>query len=129
MAGGDWAGAGPITKVVGVGAEERTMSPSVAVHAVPVLVARSSEMPNLVTSVVAHPGLKVVGAIRTNVPSVTTHGAEVIHIDDHVIEHCLNWHLDSLQNNNSCSRRLRMLCTMHWCSLRSSSVAISMSSM
>ena len=78
MAGGDWAGAGPIAKVVGVSAEERTMSPSVAVHAVLVLVAGSGEMPDLVASVAVRPGFKVVGAVRTNVPHVTTHGAEVV---------------------------------------------------
>ena len=68
--------------MVGVGTEERTMSPGVVVHAVPVLVARSSEMPDLVRSVAAHPGLKVIGAVGTNVPCITTHGAEVVHVDD-----------------------------------------------
>ena len=72
----------PIAKVVGVGTEEQTMSPGVAVHAVPVLVARSSEMPDLVTSIAAHPGLKVIGAVGANVPRITTHGAEVVHVDD-----------------------------------------------
>ena len=67
---------------MGVGTEEQTMSPGVAVHAVPVLVARSSEMPDLVTSVAARPGLKVIGAVGTNVPRITTHGAEVVHVDD-----------------------------------------------
>ena len=79
MAGGDWTGASPIAKVVGVSTEEQTMSPGVAVHAVPVLVARSSEMPNLVTSIAVHPGLKVIGAVGTNVPRVTTHGVMIPH--------------------------------------------------
>ena len=82
MAGGDWTGASPIAKAVGVRTEEQTMSPGVAVHAVPVLVARSSEMPDLVTSVAVCPGLKVIGAVGANVPHVTTHGAEVVHVDD-----------------------------------------------
>ena len=39
-------------------------------------------MPNLVASVAACPGLKVLGAVGVNVPSVTTHGAEVVHVND-----------------------------------------------
>jgi hypothetical protein len=58
------------------------MSPGVAVHAVPVLWARRSEMPDLVTSVAMRPGLKVLGAVGTNVSCVTAHGAEVVHVDD-----------------------------------------------
>ena len=58
------------------------MSPGVAIHAVPVLVARRGEMPNLVTSVAMQPGLKVLGAGGMDVPHVATHGAEVIHVDD-----------------------------------------------
>ena len=58
------------------------MSPGIAVHAVPVLGAGRSEMPDLVTSVATQPGLKVLGAVGTNVPSVPTHGAEVIHVND-----------------------------------------------
>ena len=58
------------------------MSPGVAVHAVLVLGARRGEVPNLMASVAAHPGLKVLGAVGVNVPSVTTHGVEVVHVDD-----------------------------------------------
>jgi hypothetical protein len=58
------------------------MSPSVAIHAVPVLGTRRSEMPNLVAGVAVRPGLKVLGAVGANVPSVTTHEAEVVHVDD-----------------------------------------------
>ena len=58
------------------------MSPCVAVHAVPVLVARCGEVPNLTTSVASGPGLKVLGAGGTDVPSVATHGAQVVHVDD-----------------------------------------------
>ena len=64
-------GMSSITEVVGVGTEERTMSPGVAVHAVLVLWARRSEMPDLVTSVAVRPGLKVLGAIGMNVSHVT----------------------------------------------------------
>ena len=39
-------------------------------------------MSDLVTGVAARSGFKVFRAVGTNVPSVTTHGAEVIHIDD-----------------------------------------------
>ena len=80
--GGDWTGVSPVAKAVGVGTEEQRMPPAVAVHAEPVLVARSGKMPDLVTSAAAHPGLKVSGAVGANVPHVTTHGAEVVHIDD-----------------------------------------------
>ena len=72
MAGGDCAGASPIAKAVRVGTEEQMVSPAVAVHAVPVLVA----------SVAACPGFKVLGAVGVNVPYVATHGAEVVHVDD-----------------------------------------------
>ena len=72
----------PITKVVGVGTEERMVFPAVAVHAVLVLGARGSEMPDLVASVAMRPGLNVLRAVGMNVPSVTTHGAEVVHVDD-----------------------------------------------
>ena len=82
VAGGDCTGTSPIAKVVGVGTGVRTMSPAVAVHAVPVLGARRSEMPDFVTSAAAHPGLKVIGAVGMNMPSVTTHGAEVVHVDN-----------------------------------------------
>ena len=51
------------------------MSPGAAVHAVPVSGARGSEMPDLVASIAMHPGLKVLGTVGVNVPSVTTHGA------------------------------------------------------
>ena len=71
-----------LAEAVGVGAVKRTMSPGVAVHAVPVLGARHSEMSDLVTRVAARPGLKVLGAVGADVPSVTTHGAEVVHVDD-----------------------------------------------
>ena len=79
---GDWIGAISLAKAMGVGAVEQTVSPCVAVHAVPVLVAGRSEMPDLLTSVAPGPGLKVLGAGGTDVPSVTTHGAEVVHVDD-----------------------------------------------
>jgi hypothetical protein len=71
-----------LAKAMGVGAVERTVSPCIAVHAVPVLVAGRSEMPDLVTSVASGPGLKVLGAGGRDVPSVATHGAEVVHVDD-----------------------------------------------
>ena len=58
------------------------MSPGVAVHAVPVLGAGQSEMPDLVASVAARLGLNVLGAVGVDVPSVTTHGAEIVHVDD-----------------------------------------------
>ena len=54
----------------------------VAVHAVLVLGAGQSEMPNLMTSVASGPGLKVLGAVGANVLSVATHGAEVVHVND-----------------------------------------------
>ena len=82
MAEGDWTRTGPLAKAVGVGAEERTMTPGVAIHAVSVLRARRSEMPDLVTGIAVRPGFKVFGAVGTNVPSVAAHGAEVVHIDD-----------------------------------------------
>ena len=71
-----------LTKMVGVGAEERAMSPCVAVHTILVLGARGSEMPNFMTSIAVRPGLKVVGAIGMNVSGVATHGAEVVHVND-----------------------------------------------
>ena len=39
-------------------------------------------MPDLLTSVALGPGLKVLGAVGANVPSVAAHGAEVVHVDD-----------------------------------------------
>ena len=79
---GDWTGAGSLAKAVGIGAVERTVSPCVAVHAVLVFGVGRSEMPDLMTSAALGPGLKVLGAIGMNVPHVTTHGAEVVHVDD-----------------------------------------------
>ena len=46
------------------------MSPSVAIHAVPVLGTRQSEMPNLVAGVAVRPGLKVLGAVGMNVVTI-----------------------------------------------------------
>ena len=82
MAEGDWARASLITEAVRVGAIEQAMSPGIAVYTVPVLVASRSEMPNLVTSIAACLGLKVLGAGGVDVPSVAAHGAEVVHVDD-----------------------------------------------
>ena len=82
MAEGDWTRTSPLAKVVGVGAEERAMSPCVAVHTILVLGARGSEMPDLVTSIAACPGLKVLGAVGTNMPGVAAHGAEVVHVNN-----------------------------------------------
>ena len=39
-------------------------------------------MPDLMTSVASGPGLKVLGTGGVDVPSVATHGAEVVHVDD-----------------------------------------------
>ena len=39
-------------------------------------------MPDLMTSIASGPGLKVLGAVGANVPSVATHGAEVVHVND-----------------------------------------------
>ena len=39
-------------------------------------------MPDLMTSIALGPGLKVLGAVGVNVPSVAAHGAEVVHVDD-----------------------------------------------
>jgi hypothetical protein len=79
---GDWARAISLAKVMGVGAVERPVSPCVAVHAVPVLVARQGEMPDLMTSIASGPGFKVLGTGGVDVPSVAAHGAEVVHVDD-----------------------------------------------
>ena len=62
-----------LAKAMRVSAVEQTVSPCIAVHAVPVLVAGRSEMPDLVTSVASGPGLKVLGAGGVDVPSVATH--------------------------------------------------------
>ena len=82
MAKGDWAGSSFLAKMVRVGAVEQAVSPCVAIHAVLVLGAGGSEMPNLMTSVASGPGLEVLGASGANVPCVTTHETEVVHVDD-----------------------------------------------
>ena len=71
-----------LTEAVGVGASVTAVSPGVAVPAVAVLGAGGSEMPHLVTGVATRPGLEVAWAIGTNMAYMTTHGAEVIHVDD-----------------------------------------------
>ena len=58
------------------------MSPAVAVSAVLVLGAFEGEMADLVTSVAICLGLEVVGAVGMNMPHVTTHEIEVVHVND-----------------------------------------------
>ena len=65
-----------------VGARVGPMSPAVAVSAVLVLGAFRGEMTNLVTSVATCLGLEVVGAVGMNMPHVTAHETEVVHVND-----------------------------------------------
>ena len=58
------------------------MSPAVAVSAVLVFGAFRGEMADLVTSVATCLGLEVVGAVGMNMPHVTTHKIEVVHVND-----------------------------------------------
>ena len=58
------------------------MSLAIAVSTVLVLVAVRGEVANFVTSTAVCPGLQVVWTVSTNMAHVTTHEAEVVHVND-----------------------------------------------
>ena len=82
VAGWDWAVAIFLTEAVGISTGMATMPPAVAVSAVAVLGAGSSEMPNLVAGVATRSGLEVLWTVGTDVADVATHGTEVVHVND-----------------------------------------------
>ena len=82
VAGWDWAVAILLTEAVGVSAGMTTMSPAVAVPTVAVLGATGGEMAHLVAGVAACPGLEVSVAVGADMAHMTTHGTEVVHVND-----------------------------------------------
>ena len=82
VAGWDWTTMILLAKAMWVGAGVTVMSPAVAVSAVVILGAARHEVANLVTGAALCPSLQVVWAISTDVAQVTTHGTEIVHVDD-----------------------------------------------
>ena len=58
------------------------MSPAIAASAVLVLVAVRGEVTDFVTSTAVCPGLQVVWTVSMNMAHVTTHKAEVVHVNN-----------------------------------------------